>query len=69
MKFFVFFACLLSCSSLSFAATDEKVLALYQELCAKEPDPVKRHNYCYLLENSDRSHSRSNVFRQDTAIA
>ena len=41
---------------------------MYQDLCAKERDPVKRQNYCYLIENNTRLHTQSNAFRLDTAI-
>ncbi|MBA2656654.1 MAG: hypothetical protein H0U70_06665 [Tatlockia sp.] len=29
----------------------------YQEQCAKEKDPVKRHNYCHMLDRHSRAQS------------
>lgn len=69
MKFILFLICLLPFSSLTFASNDTAMVAVYQELCAKEPDPLKRQNYCFLLENRGRSHASSNRFRQDRATA
>lgn len=48
------------------AVENNEVIALYQELCAKEHDPVKRQNYCYMMENSARV--QGNVFRLDRAV-
>jgi hypothetical protein len=47
---------------------ENNVTAVYQELCAKEQDPVKRQNYCYMLERNGHSESLSSVFREDIAI-
>lgn len=52
----------------SMAIPDEENVAMYQELCAKERDPLKRHNYCYLIEHSSHPHTNANVFRLDRAI-
>lgn len=71
MKRIILLACFVSLTSLTTFASgtkDKEVIAAYQELCAKEHDPVKRENYCYMLENSSRSHTNANVFRQDTAV-
>lgn len=66
-KIIILLACFVSFSSYASVAKEE-VIAAYQELCAKEHDPVKRENYCYMLENSHRSHTSANVFRQDIAV-
>lgn len=73
MKKMIVLACLFSFSSIAATSSitsgkNEEVIAVYQELCAKEHDPVKRHNYCNLFENSGRSQTKSNVFRQDIAV-
>jgi hypothetical protein len=68
MKKLILLSCLLSFSSFAAGGKSNEVIAAYQELCAKEQDPVKRHNYCYMLENSGRSHTKSNIFRQDIAV-
>jgi hypothetical protein len=43
---------------------DHATVAAYQELCAKEKDPVKRNKYCYLLH-----HSILDNFKKETEIA
>ncbi len=42
---------------LSFAANVEERVALeyFQEHCAKEKDPVKRQNYCHMLDSRNSS--------------
>lgn len=40
----------------------------YQELCAKEHDPVKRQNFCHALEQIDHA-LISEPFRRDIAVA
>ncbi|MDP1603614.1 MAG: hypothetical protein Q8M03_10155 [Legionella sp.] len=47
---------------------ENNVIAVYQELCAKEHDPVKRQNYCYMLERNGHSETLSSIFREDIAI-
>ncbi|MFC3909755.1 hypothetical protein ACFORL_11805 [Legionella dresdenensis] len=56
--------------AISFAATtkENNKVTVYQELCAKEQDPVKRQNYCYMMENNTQAHTLFNVFRKDVAI-
>lgn len=68
MKKIILLACFVSLSAFASGSKDKEVIAVYQELCAKEHDPVKRENYCYMLENSSRLHTNANVFRQDTAV-
>jgi len=68
MKLIIALLGLLPLSSLSFAANGEENIAVYQELCAKEQDPIKRQNYCFLLENNDHPRASGNLFRVDRAI-
>lgn len=70
MRKIVFFACFLP--TLTWATNTnmtylDKVHG-YQELCAKEKDPVKRHQYCQILNRPYLVHPRFEVFRQDIAI-
>ncbi|MDI9818446.1 MULTISPECIES: hypothetical protein [unclassified Legionella] len=56
---------------LSFASTSEsdRTLNTFQELCAKEKDPLKRQNYCHILDQ--RNHSQANISglkKEDTVI-
>ncbi|KTD22051.1 Uncharacterised protein [Legionella lansingensis] len=55
---------------LSFAANvdSDRALDTVQELCAKEKDPVKRQNYCNILDQ--QSHSQANLvdLATDTVI-
>lgn len=48
--------------------SDARSLSVYQELCAKEQDPIKRHQYCQVLNQSDLSHSSFQILRQDIAL-
>lgn len=43
-----------------FAQEQQRGLDLYQERCAKEKDPVKRRNYCYLLDRKN-SNAQANL--------
>ncbi len=55
-------------ASFATSPTGNTALATYQELCAKEHDPIKRQNYCVLFEKSGQAHPAFNVFKKDTAI-
>ncbi|CEK11753.1 hypothetical protein [Legionella hackeliae] len=46
---------------LSFATTvdSDRNLDTFQELCAKEKDPLKRQNYCHILDQ--QSHSQATL--------
>ena len=70
MKKCILLALLISVPAFASSAVipDEKTIVMYQELCAKERDPVKRHNYCYMIENSNNSRTKTNVFRLDRAF-
>lgn len=68
MKKYILLFCLIPV--VSFATTGKQTeFAAYQELCAKEQDPVKRRNYCHLLERGQESRNNQTIFRRDTAIA
>ena len=43
----------------SFAANLDNTAAIdsFQEQCAKEKDPVKRHNYCHMLDRYSTTQS------------
>jgi|GEM_PF-4571000 len=57
--------------ALTFASTPQEIATadVYQELCAKEQDPVKRQNYCYMIENNGQARNLLSVFRKDVALA
>lgn len=68
MKKFILLSCLIPCVSFATNVTDSNRVAVYQELCAKEQDPVKRKNYCYMLERDGKAQTMFNVFRKDIAV-
>ncbi|MGQ3888311.1 hypothetical protein ACQUW5_04665 [Legionella sp. CNM-1927-20] len=68
MKKFIILMCLSPLASFANPATGNTVIATYQELCAKEHDPIKRQNYCVLFEKNGQAHPASNIFKKDTAI-
>lgn len=51
----------------SYAATNSTERT-YQDLCAKEQDPVKRQNYCHVYEDPAIKTSIAQQLRVDTAI-
>jgi len=57
-------------ANLAFATNVNELqhLSLYQELCAKEQDPIKRHQYCQILNQLDLSNPRYEMIRQDIAL-
>ena len=61
--------CLLPVLSHAMPGFDSQTLDAYQELCAKEQDPVKRQNYCHALQQIDQNTITTNPFRQDIATA
>ncbi|STX27605.1 Uncharacterised protein [Legionella beliardensis] len=68
MKKFIILMCLFPLASFATTTKENTTLAAYQELCAKEHDPIKRQNYCVLFEKNGQVHPASNIFRKDTAI-
>ncbi len=54
---------------LSFAFTTEKYEGLntFQELCAKERDPLKRQNYCHMLDQYSQALISINEVQKETA--
>lgn len=69
MKTLILLGCLIPFVSFAATTKDDTLIVAYQQLCAKEQDPVKRHNYCQLLEKNGQMNPSFNVFRKDTAIA
>lgn len=52
---------------ISFAGAQPiSVMLDYQELCLKEHDPVKRQNYCHLMQTNQNK--QLNVFQKETAL-
>lgn len=43
-------------------------LGVYQDLCAKEQDPVKRYQYCQMLNQSNLQNPRFEPMKQGIAI-
>lgn len=68
MKKSLLLGCLIPLLSFSAYGQQNTNVAVYQQLCAKEHDPVKRQNYCYMLERSAQTNIMVNVFRKDIAI-
>ena len=66
MKKMILLGCLISFAS--FASGEKSYTSDYQELCAKEQDPVKRHHYCHLFEKGENIQPVSSVFRKDVAL-
>jgi hypothetical protein len=54
---------------LSFAAdvSTDQAINSFQELCAKESDPVKRANYCQILDQN--SSSEENIAARYTEVS
>jgi hypothetical protein len=50
MKKYILIGALLPCITFAAVASDARLQAHYQALCIKEPNPLKRHHYCYLLD-------------------
>lgn len=56
-KLTLIIACLVPVLSFAGNAYSSSSLDVYQEQCAKEKDPVKRENYCNMLDKYSRSQS------------
>jgi len=67
MKKSILLACFIPLVSFAAHGQQHTSVAIYQELCAKEHDPVKRQNYCYMLEHSTQTGTMINAFRKDIA--
>ncbi|KTC85127.1 hypothetical protein [Legionella brunensis] len=67
-KLAIVIGCLMPLLSFATNVESDKSLDTFQELCAKEKDPLKRQNYCHILDQ--KSHSQANLsdFNQDTVI-
>lgn len=54
----------------SFAGSSDNQVALdnFQELCAKEQDPVKRQSYCHILDRHSQSQANIGSFTKETVI-
>ncbi|WP_419419628.1 hypothetical protein ACNVED_14170 [Legionella sp. D16C41] len=68
MKKFIILIFLLPLTSFANNLKENTVVATYQELCAKEHDPVKRQNYCVLFEKNGQIQPNFHTFRKDTAV-
>lgn len=68
MRKILILCCFLPIMASAHQYNDARSLSVYQELCAKEQDPIKRHQYCQVLNQSDLSNSQFQVLRQDIAI-
>lgn len=65
-------AILLSCflPFLAFANSSDgdRPIETFQERCAKEQDPIKRHNYCNLLDKYGQSEAQLTELVQETVL-
>lgn len=70
MKKFFLLSCLIPFVSFASPNHEEHITLAYQELCAKEHDPVKRQNYCNLFEKNGQLTPalNNNIFRKDIAV-
>jgi len=68
MKKLALALCLLPMFSYAATTQDNQLVSTYQDLCAKEQDPVKRQNYCHLLAQPSQKEMIAEQFRQDIAI-
>lgn len=69
MKIIAITLCLLPVFAFATGLKDMALQNNYEELCAKEQDPVKRLNYCHALEQLDHHAAIAEPFRRDIAIA
>lgn len=67
-KLAIVISCLMSLLSFTTHAETDSALDTFQELCAKEKDPVKRQNYCHVLDQHNQSQATLSDTRQDTVI-
>lgn len=69
MKKFVFLICLLPIISFASSSVQHhNAAAAYQELCAKEQDPVKRQNYCHMLHQSNHHQNTFTSLRHNILV-
>jgi hypothetical protein len=61
--------CLLPILSFASNISTAQAIDSFQELCAKEKDPVKRANYCQVLDQYSRSQVDIADHYQEVAIA
>jgi hypothetical protein len=64
----IIIGCLLPLCSFAKKADNDKALNAVQELCAKEKDPVKRQNYCHILDQKSHSQTTLADSFKDTVI-
>lgn len=57
MKKIAFIICFLAPFMSSAATIQGSKIDTFQELCAKEKDPIKRQNYCHILDRHNSSFS------------
>lgn len=65
---FFLIGCFISLSGFTASIQNQKTVADFQELCAKEKDPLKRQNYCSLLDRSSRIQENSKLSYTETKI-
>jgi len=69
MKKIIFLMWLLPLASFATTIyTQTATSSAYQELCAKERDPIKRQHYCLLFERNGQASPAFTVFRKETAF-
>ena len=67
-KLAVVIGCLIPLLSFAGNAESDKALVTFQELCAKEKDPLKRQNYCHMVDSQSRSQANIGIQNKETVI-
>ncbi|KTD13027.1 hypothetical protein [Legionella jamestowniensis] len=67
-KIAIVIGCLMPLLSFAAPAEGDKTLDAFQELCAKEKDPLKRQNYCHILDQKSHSQAILSDINPDTVI-
>ncbi|ASQ45061.1 nucleoside triphosphate pyrophosphohydrolase family protein [Legionella clemsonensis] len=67
-KIAIVIGCLIPLLSFATTVESDKALDTFQELCAKEKDPLKRQNYCHILDQKNHSQAILSDIRPDTVI-
>ncbi|WED42483.1 hypothetical protein [Legionella cardiaca] len=67
-KLAILIGCLMPLLSFAANVESDKSLDTFQELCAKEKDPLKRQNYCHIVDQRSNSHATFSEINPDTVI-
>lgn len=65
-KLAIVIGCLIPALSFAVPVYNSNPIDVYQEQCAKEKDPVKRQNYCHILDRHNDPQAAIPDFHQET---